>query len=527
MVPVELEDEPDDDRHGADPSGWPAARAVTDAPAEESRRGWLHGRWVLVVPVAVGALVLGVVLGVGQIREGRIGALPAVLDRVGVELTERWRWTTSDRVSGNVPGDDAAEVRAVGDVVVVRTSDPERRNGLGSAYSALDVATGELRWQYPERGVSSQGWVQCTWPRSPAPTRYGACVTLVPGGEDVVERIDATTGEADVRVTVRDALVGATAWLDGLVVAHVGDDRLVVTRYDADGEVVWRLDEVDGGASLALPPRVRVIGETLVVDRTRKALVLGEDGGVLARWQDTMTREGGTALTIGPDVPPPPGSRGTATTPQAEAAVVTLDPIEDGMFLVGIASGLWGSAPARVIDSTGAVVLDMAGNPLLPVVDDGSVPELLLTTGADGSLTAWDLEARESVWRDPGQVAAAVVLGGTVYFTTGRSLFAVDARSGEYLWRTDLRGEAAAGGLSTDGTTLVVGSATDEGQLAVSTVDSASGRMLRQRAVAPVGDERSAWRVGFGGGGMLVVTRGAVRMLSGGTPSEAPLTDAP
>ncbi|KQR10564.1 PQQ-binding-like beta-propeller repeat protein [Cellulomonas sp. Leaf334] len=86
--------------------------------------------------------------------------------------------------------------------------------------------------------------------------------------------------------------------------------------------------------------------------------------------------------------------------------------------------------------------------------DDGSVPGLVLMS--DSTLRAYDRGSPEPRWSLPDLRAdTALVLRGRVYVSSGRGLAAVDAGTGEELWRTRVPDGRSVGGLVTDGRHLL------------------------------------------------------------------------
>jgi hypothetical protein len=101
------------------------------------------------------------------------------------------------------------------------------------------------------------------------------------------------------------------------------------------------------------------------------------------------------------------------------------------------------------------------GYPLWPVVDDASVPDVLVRavpgTGPDGGvLVGIDRHTGGTLWRTqtgPGVNNAAVLLEGRLYL--GNPLRAIDVATGAVLWTAE--GSAGASLLTTDGSVLLVG----------------------------------------------------------------------
>jgi hypothetical protein len=94
------------------------------------------------------------------------------------------------------------------------------------------------------------------------------------------------------------------------------------------------------------------------------------------------------------------------------------------------------TATITIVDLTGDPhdVTIHGGAPVRVSVDDGSLPDLVLTSDTD--LHAWDASTGKQRWDAAalGQVGWAVVLDGSVYVPTGAGVVAVDGTSGAVRW---------------------------------------------------------------------------------------------
>ncbi|MBO3095151.1 outer membrane protein assembly factor BamB family protein [Cellulomonas dongxiuzhuiae] len=113
----------------------------------------------------------------------------------------------------------------------------------------------------------------------------------------------------------------------------------------------------------------------------------------------------------------------------------------DGGYITGWDTGALYVTPPESYGTTTVVRpdgdVDVTGDIVPAFVDDGSVPGLVLTS-VDGSLTAWDAEGTRQ-WSSPGIVPPVVfVLGGRVHLDAGLGLTALDARTGDELWTSDV-----------------------------------------------------------------------------------------
>ncbi|WP_421740513.1 PQQ-binding-like beta-propeller repeat protein [Cellulomonas sp.] len=96
------------------------------------------------------------------------------------------------------------------------------------------------------------------------------------------------------------------------------------------------------------------------------------------------------------------------------------------------------------------------GNLAYAVLDDGSVPGLLLTY--DTELHAWDRSTGVERWSDDTVVSAsnALIMRGRVFVLTSRVVAAFDGDSGRKLWATTAEDGLAPTTISTDGRHLLV-----------------------------------------------------------------------
>ena len=98
--------------------------------------------------------------------------------------------------------------------------------------------------------------------------------------------------------------------------------------------------------------------------------------------------------------------------------------------------------------------ITMPGTPVTLSADDGSMHGLALIS--DSSLHLYDRDSPTPLWTVDGLgVDSALVLRGRVYASSGRGLVALDARTGEELWRTPAPEGRSMGGLVTDGRHLL------------------------------------------------------------------------
>lgn len=266
---------------------------------------------------------------------------------------------------------------------------------------------------------------------------------------------------------------------DGGVVLADGDadswtltttKREVVVMGAADGAVLARWP-VERGVSLAvMPDDLVVIGTGSEAGST----VIGCDvlTGVI-RWTHTEGSPGGTddaSVSVFPA-----GDVLALVTPTS--GVVLLQP-HDGSVVrelpTGEAGALWNwyDQPGSVLsmqeptgtggtrttfiapDGDPAGDTTVQGSPVHVVVDDGSVPGLLLS--GDSMTHGWRAGTDHELWSvNVLQPSSAVVMRGRVYLTSSLGVFAFDGVTGKQLWKapaTDLAPRQAM----TDGRHLLV-----------------------------------------------------------------------
>ena len=128
----------------------------------------------------------------------------------------------------------------------------------------------------------------------------------------------------------------------------------------------------------------------------------------------------------------------------------------------------WDTAAAPSVtllapDANPAADQRLKGSLVLPPVDDGSVPGLLLT--AERSLHAWDVDTGAARWSSKdapqdlqtGMPLTALVIRGRVYVLTSTGVVALDGRTGKTLWQVKPGKGQLAETLLTDAHHLLIG----------------------------------------------------------------------
>lgn len=440
------------------------------APPPAAARLSRADRWRLVrrwapVPVALLLVLVGMqALDVARDRAAlaELSKIPGVVRPVDADV--RVLWTPEEALASLFWWD----VRGEGSLVGL-----ERPADGSQALVAVDELTGERRWTTPlaparPSGVDQTPLGGCV--QVPHVSGRVACLVsdghvsyvemsadLVPGELSTVVVLDT----ADGSVVAEHPAPGAVAFTvlpDTAVIAVQGADdafTLVGTGL-LDGEPRWRTTLpgpagpsdadtfVDG--SISLFGTVDGLGAVV----SGRMFLLGHDGEVLradidahAGWQvDPVTR---AVAAVSNDV----GGTQRTTFLGREGVDVTVPGTQ-----------LWLSA------------------------DDGSMPGLVLMSGS--ALRAYDRSSATPRWSVENlQADTALVLRGRVYTSSGRGLVAIDASTGEELWRTPTPEGRNLGGLVTDGRHLL---SSQERQ-------GSSGESVGELAAYRLDDGTEDWRV--------------------------------
>ncbi|MBD7918693.1 hypothetical protein H9657_10450 [Cellulomonas sp. Sa3CUA2] len=408
------------------------AAPPSDARSTARRRRW----WWLAVPLAA---VLALVAGQVVTDRRERAALTALAEVRGVlaplddEVEVAWEVDEGTRLEGAARvGSVLAATRATADHTVVLEG---RDVATGARLWARDVVGPRPRWT-PDAEADP---VPCT----ALPDRPGEVVCLVPdGGGDVVDGAWATIAPTTTRLLVLDAADG-TVQVEREVPATVqwltpsGDDVLLVGTVDGtthvrsqhllDGTERWHVTVGAGADDLPFTPGAATStlldARTLAVDHGNAVTLVSTDGKVLR----TVGTQPGTGLT------------GRRTTTRVELSTA-------------LAAAVIGSeSSSAVVSATAEVPLD--GSVLPVVVDDGSVPGLVLTRTP--RLQAWDASAGSPRWdADVVDAQDATILQGRVHVGTSAWLVTYDGATGDELWRWSR--PTGTGPLLTDGRHLYV-----------------------------------------------------------------------
>ncbi len=413
----------------------PAQEGVPAAstPTRGRRRAWVVGG---VVVVATGlAVTQGVLSARDRSAAARLAAVPGVLRPVDDTLDVVRTLTPPDLAA--LAGEPFGALEREPDgAQVYHWYDP-----AGDSWTTRLLGPDGLT-EGPHQVVSGSG---CATDAAPATAHQVVCLVtdgamvFSPSGQ-VEQGVVATSTEvvvldpADGSVLARWPLGSGTsvaALPDGLaVVAGLTGETAEVTGYDAlTGRERWRYEQptAPGGSA----DGAFRAGDLVAVSLPDGSLVLLAPDGTVVR--DDLHG---------------PGGDGAAWS-------WTSDPDGDDLTLVSEAPD--GSVRSVLVapDGDPAGDLTVDGRLLPTTVDDGSVPDLLLS--ADTSLYASDARTGERRWSvDLPSTTTALVVRGRVVVTTPRQVVALDGRSGRVLWRSDALEGLTADALFTDGAHILV-----------------------------------------------------------------------
>jgi outer membrane protein assembly factor BamB len=458
----------------------PLAPGAADPAADAAharrtaRRRRLVRRW-WPLPVAVAAAVVGTQLVLDAREHDRVAArqeVPGVLRTVepGLPAARRYDQTVASVLLSGVvvgdlrvgvaspPWDGARELAAL---------DQDGERVWTTSLEDADRTEPDAGMDYPTCTADAEpvAVVRCLVldrTAAAAPDDSGSWDPAAPTAARLLA-LDAATGElrAAREVAPMSGWGGAG---DVQVLASVTDDTMRVTAWDTaadrDGPddpaaaPLWRTDvALDGGGSTQqayYPPSITVTPERVLVQGDLGSWSFGAaDGRLQAAERDylTVSRTGYLVTATG-----------------------------DGV---------------RLLDDTGATVVDLPGSPLYLTVDDGTVPgvELVTTTGADGrAIAAVDVASGAEVWSSPHPLwpeSSVVLLEGVLYGTDQDAAWAVDAATGREVWRTvlDASGESS---VMTDGRFLLLVARPDDLEAVGLTVGAPAGE------AGPAPDDGSA-----------------------------------
>lgn len=412
--------------------GPPEHVGVADDRRPHGRRRW----WWLTVPV-----VVVVALAVAQVVADRgerdaladLGRLPGVVDPLDGPVQVAWDVDPRTRLDGAV---------RVGPVLVA----DHVTDDLAVSLEGRDVATGAPLWSHEvvaaRPGLGEPAYadpVAC----AVVPDDDAQVVCLVPDSVWTVDDDEQTVVPPTVtRLLVLDAADGTVRvdreaplwaqWMapsgDDVLLVGVDAGAMVVSAQDLrDGSTRWRttIDQrVDVLPVRAAAAAALIDPQTLAVDRG--------DGVVLV-----ATADGEHLRTVVHTLE-------AGLTGQLSTRTVTTSRILGAALVSGDGGTVVASADATVT---------VEGTVTPVVVDDGSVPGLLLTRTP--RLQAWDAADGTPRWGTTMVDAQdATVLDGRVHVGTSTAVVTLDGVTGDELWRFSR--PTASGSPVTDGRYLYV-----------------------------------------------------------------------
>jgi len=356
-------------------------------------RGW---------PIALVAVALVGVFVLVQVRESsrteaRLEALRAqlgYLEGIGPQMGVLW--------SVDMEPDEH---------LVGSTEDLAFMTGDDGVFRVVDLTTGAERWRVdPELGFQTycagsaegpDGSTQVSCERYPAGGIEGADRSGYS-----IERRDAMTGEVLEVRELGDHRYLAW-WGSGVLVLDAGGAGLELRREGLDGVVQWRLPVAGDPGSVAA--WVDSVNDVAVVHAGRH-LVVDRDGSVVL------------------DVPEQADLGATGSE--------WLVPRRDGTFVR--TSYVDGGERVEVLDSHGAHSFSARGYVAAPLVDDATVPGLVVVHEPWG-IAVWDVATGETVVElDGAEHGDTLLLHGALVYQVEGELRAVDVRTGEERWHTRL-----------------------------------------------------------------------------------------
>lgn len=483
-----------EDGAGGGPAAGPAGRL--DDPVRARRR-----RRRLIAAGLVAAVALGVTSTVltaqderrERARQEALADVARVLPPLDGRLVELWRVAEGSAL-------------AVGrDVVLLETASPDLRT---LEVRAFDLRTGVHRWTHRVGADDlcvplSEDAGPTRWRPGDTIAEYLVChrafasvegYRMEIGGPDEVTVLDVATGqEVGTVPTPADVVDLALVGRDVLVASLVPEGGVAVSR--------WAFDT-------PAPTSARQVWSA----RLPQPLEDGDASGWVFEREATVLRAGTSGsipLDLATGEPRPDAARAgvlyAEDAPLPGGGRVEWDRDEVGQT----------TAVSRVYRADGGRSVELDGVPWLPLVADGSAPQVLLlrrptaltdTGELTGDLVAVDVTTGQDLWnagRMPGLEPLARLDGLVVAAGAGKVL-ALDVRSGEVVWEESRSGASPMLGALTDGELILVAEASGAGSVAVAR-DVRTGAERWRVDLAPFLPDGPYW---------LVPTRAGLLLLS-------------
>ncbi|KQR08247.1 PQQ-binding-like beta-propeller repeat protein [Cellulomonas sp. Leaf334] len=439
------------------------------APAPPARRrgAW---RWVVGVAVGVVAALAGtqVVLDARERATGeRLAATPGVVRPVAADVDVLWEPDATRRavIAQGIDVDGAVLGLAVA-------------TDGSQAFVALDQRTGRERFRTVLLGPDADR------ARSLDRTAAGTCVA-VPVDEGAPDRAACLVSDGFVQYGDEGVETRKPATTTRVVVLDTRDGHVVA---DTSAPGATSLAAVRGLAVVAVPARdaqTEVTGRDLLTGEVRWRFsppAPGADRRAFADEVRLVAVDGLVGVTV-------PGWTATVLSSSGEVlrssrpgdADHVVDPVAGRLVLLSTTGS--GTLLSTLVER-GRADVDVPGEVLPFTVDDGSVPELVLTSSGD--VRGWDAATGEQRWRSDVVASsnAALVLGGRVFVSTRAGVVALDGDTGDLLWRAATVAGTAPGFLVTDGRHVV-------------TAEQPLTGGISELVAYGLDDGRTVWRVPF------------------------------
>ncbi|WP_028050424.1 PQQ-binding-like beta-propeller repeat protein [Cellulomonas sp. URHD0024] len=405
----------------------PAVVPVDEAP--RLRLSWWGFGVVALVAVAALVGTQAVLDARERAAVARFAAVPGVVEPVGPDVRVRWRppVALANVVRKGIVADGAFVGLSVAD------------DGSQSVV-ALEERTGDMRWATsifgpnPARAASLDRRVN---PCEPAGAHQVACLV-----NDGFRHFDEALRPAVVpprttRVVVLDTRDGRTA-------------------ADRPAPGVTSMAVVPGLAVLSAPGSVTAQDLLTGVERWRyRPMRAGVDLSEAAFLSAVQVFGAGDLVGVsnpGWSVALLDAAGHVVRTPRPAVEGYRYDEVSGVLALLRTTKG--GEVRSTILRA-GRRDVDVPGTYLDVTVDDGSVPELVLTS--DTSVRAWDARTGVHRWiSDEVASGSALVVRGRIYFPTMAGIVALDGRTGALLWRSAVTAGHVPGALATDGHGVLV-----------------------------------------------------------------------
>jgi len=369
-------------------------------------------------------------------------------------LTGRQRWRTQVRAPGVVPDSGAAS-----DV-----PDDPTRPGLGiGPFTGACANPGNAR---PTDDADAARSLACVVVDAIETTTTGTSGSVQPTKTRLVV-IDAATGTLVSDDPTPPSTAVATLGTD-LVIASVDADGLHVRRTDATATTTrWTFSTAHTSSSIApanLQSWLSISGDLIAVSVRDQV-----HGGTSSNW---LLDSDGKRI----DLP-----AGSGAELAARGTRLAIDVTAAGRRVLEQFYSDAGVFSTTITDVTTSRSVTTKDYPTVLAVDDGSLPDLVLTEPFDGGmLIGMDLTTGRQAWsvrtgQDSSGAGSALILDGRVLVTGTNTLMCLDGATGTLVWSVPVIG-AAQGPVLTDGRIALLVRQNDEADPEIAAYDLSDGR---------------------------------------------------